>query len=139
MKQPRGKPFQKGQSGNPNGRPTGSRNKRTLALEEMLGNHIGAITQKAVDAAINGDMAAIKMIMDRMLPPARSRPISIELPPITDIASVSIAQSEILKAVTEGDLLLDEAEALTGLLEARRRSFEAADLEERIKQLEERF
>ena len=139
MKQLRGKPFQKGQSVNPNGRPAGSRNKRTLALEEMLGNHIGAITQKAVDAAINGDMAAIKMIMDRMLPPARSRPISIELPPITDIASVSIAQSEILKAVTEGDLLLDEAEALTGLLEARRRSFEAADLEERIKQLEERF
>jgi hypothetical protein len=105
----------------------------------MLGDHIGPITQKAVDAAINGDMAAIKMIMDRMLPPARSRPISIELPPITDIASVSIAQSEILKAVTEGDLLLEEAEALTGLLEARRRSFEAADLEERIKQLEERF
>lgn len=137
--QARGKPFQKGQSGNPNGRPAGSRNKRTLALEEILDGEVEDITRKAVDAAKNGDMFAIKLILDRVLPPVRSRPIFIDLPPLNDISSVSIAQSVIIQAVTAGDLLLDEAEALSGLLEARRRAFEATDLEERIKQLESRF
>ena len=134
----RGKPYQKGQSGNPKGRPAGARNRRTIALEEMLEGEIEAITRAAIDAAKNGDMAAIRLIMDRVLPPARCRPISIDLPAITDAASISSAQAEILRAVSTGDLLLDEAEALSGLLEARRRSLEAADLEERIKQLEAR-
>ena len=137
--QARGKPFQKGQSGNPNGRPAGARNKRTVALEEILDGEVEAITRKAVEAAKNGDMAAIKLIMDRVFPPVRSRPICIDLPPLNDISSVSQAQSAIIKAVTSGDLLLDEAEALSGLLEARRRAFEATDLEERIKQLESRL
>ena len=134
----RGKPFQKGQSGNPKGRPAGARNRRTIALEEMLEGEIEAITRAAINAAKNGDMAAIRLIMDRVLPPARCRPISIDLPAITDAASISSAQAEILRVVSTGDLLLDEAEALSALLEARRRTLEAADLEERIKQLEAR-
>ncbi len=135
----RGQPFQKGQSGNPKGRPPGARNRRTIALEEMLEGEIEAISRAAINAAKNGDMAAIRLIMDRVLPPARCRPIFIDLPPITDAASISSAQAEILRAVSTGNLLLDEAEALSGLLEVRRRSLEAEDLEERIKQLEARL
>jgi hypothetical protein len=137
--QQRGKPFQKGQSGNPNGRPLGARNQRTLALEELMDGEIEAITRKAIEAAKAGDIAAIRLVMDRVLPPARSRPISIDLPVLTDAASVSSAQAEILKAVAIGDLRLDEAESLSGLLEARRKSFETVELEDRIKELEARF
>jgi len=139
QQRPRGKPFQKGQSGNPNGRPAGSRNRLTLALEELMDGEIEAITRKAIDAAKGGDMAAIRLVMDRVLPPARSRPIFVDLPPITDAASILSAHAEVLRAVSTGDLLLEEAEALSGLLEARRRSLEAVDLENRIKQLEARF
>ena len=135
----RGKPFQKGQSGNPNGRPLGARNQRTLALEELMDGEIEAITRKAIEAAKAGDIAAIRLVMDRVLPPARSRPISIDLPVLTDAASVSSAQAEILKAVAIGDLRLDEAESLSGLLEARRKSLETVELEDRIKELEARF
>jgi len=137
--QQRGKPFQKGQSGNPNGRPLGARNQRTLALEELMDGEIEAITRKAIEAAKAGDIAAIRLVMDRVLPPARSRPISIDLPVLTDAASVASAQAEILKAVAIGDLRLDEAESLSGLLEARRKSLETVELEDRIKELEARF
>ena len=137
--QQRGKPFQKGQSGNPNGRPLGARNQRTLALEELMDGEIEAITRKAIEAAKAGDIAAIRLVMDRVLPPARSRPISIDLPVLTDAASVSSAQAEILKAVAIGDLRLDEAESLSGLLEACRKSLETVELEYRIKELEARF
>jgi hypothetical protein len=57
----------------------------------MLEGEIEAITRAAIDAAKNGDMAAIRLIMDRMLPPARCRPISIDIPAITDAASISSA------------------------------------------------
>jgi hypothetical protein len=39
----RGRPFQKGQSGNPDGRPNGSRNATTLALETLLDGQAQAI------------------------------------------------------------------------------------------------
>jgi hypothetical protein len=55
----RGKPFQKGQSGNPDGRPKGSRNATTLALETLLDGQATALTQKAIDLALAGDMARV--------------------------------------------------------------------------------
>ena len=45
-KKQRGKPFQPGQSGNPDGRPNGSRNKATLAIEELLDGEGEGLTRK---------------------------------------------------------------------------------------------
>jgi Family of unknown function (DUF5681) len=50
----RERPFEKGMSGNPNGRPKGSRNATTLALETLLDGQAKALTQKAIDHAILG-------------------------------------------------------------------------------------
>src|SRR3954465_9096925 len=47
--------FGPGQSGNPNGRPQGSRNKTTLAVEALLDGEAEALTRKAVELAKNGD------------------------------------------------------------------------------------
>ena len=74
----RGKPFQKGQSGNPDGRPKGSRNATTLALETLLDGQATALTQKAIDLALIGDMAALRICMDRILPPRKDRPITFD-------------------------------------------------------------
>ena len=51
----RGRPFAKGQSGNPAGRRRGSKNRRTLAARELLDGEAGALTRKAVDMAMSGD------------------------------------------------------------------------------------
>src|SRR4051812_29118501 len=64
----RGKPFRKGQSGNPNGRPKGARNATTLALETLLDGQATALTQKAIDLALTGDMAALRLCLDRIIP-----------------------------------------------------------------------
>jgi hypothetical protein len=134
----RGKPFEPGQSGNPAGRPVGSRNKATLAIESLLEGELESITRAAVEAAKNGDMAAVRIVMDRVYPARKSRPIHIELPPVADAAGVSAALDAVLVAVSNGELLLEEAEALTSLLEARRRAIETHDFELRIQRLEER-
>ena len=51
----RGRPFKKGQSGNPSGRPQGSRHKATLAIEELLDGEADKLTRKAVEMALEGD------------------------------------------------------------------------------------
>ena len=59
----RGRPFKKGQSGNPAGKPKGLRNKRTLDLEALLDGEAQAITRKAVEMAKAGDTVA--MLVER--------------------------------------------------------------------------
>src|SRR5258705_118225 len=70
--------FQKGRSGNPKGRPKGSRNAATLACEALLDGQAEALTQKAIQMALDGDPVAL-----RLCPPRRDRPVSFPLPPIT--------------------------------------------------------
>lgn len=63
--------FQKGQSGNPEGRPKGTKDKRT-ELRELLQPHAPALVEKAVELALQGDTTALKMCLDRIIPVMRS-------------------------------------------------------------------
>ena len=74
--------FKPGQSGNPDGQPKGSRNATTIALEKLLDGQATALTQKAIDLALAGDMAALRLCLDRILPPRKDRPVTFVLPPI---------------------------------------------------------
>jgi hypothetical protein len=64
-------PFRKEQSGNPAGRPKGARNKATVASETLLDGEAEAITRKAVEMALDGDTTALRLVMERILPPRK--------------------------------------------------------------------
>ena len=128
--------FKPGQSGNPAGSPKGARHATTLAIEALLDGEAEAITRKAIDAAKSGDMVAIRLVLDRICPPRKTRPIHIELPSISAVSDVAIAQQEVLRATCAGELLLEEAQALSGLLDARRKALETEELEVRLLELE---
>jgi hypothetical protein len=55
-----------GQSKRPS--PQGSRNKATIALEKLMEGGAEAIVQAVVDAAANGDIAAARLVLDRVVP-----------------------------------------------------------------------
>src|SRR4051794_18582712 len=82
----RGKPFSKGQSGNPGGRPMGARNKATLAMEALLDGEAEAITRKVIDMAKEGDTTAMRLVMDRILPPRKERPVTFTMPKLETAA-----------------------------------------------------
>jgi hypothetical protein len=77
--------WAKGTSGNQSGRPAGSRNKATEALQQMLEGEAERITRKAIDLALGGDLTAIRLCMERLLPPRKDRPVQIDLPPIETV------------------------------------------------------
>ena len=128
--------FQPGPSGNPAGRPKGARHATTLAIEALLEGEAESISRRAIEAAKAGDMIAIKLVLDRICPPRKSRPVQIALPNISDASGVASAQQAILTAACSGELLLDEAQALSGLLEVRRKALETQELEVRLSSLE---
>ena len=132
----RGRPFTKGQSGNPAGKPPGARHKTTLAAEALLDGEASKLTRKAIDLALDGDGAALKLCLDRILPPRRSRLLRMELPKIKAPGDIVAALGAVVDAVAAGQIAPDEAQGIAAVLEAKRRAIETAELEARIAALE---
>ena len=128
--------FKPGQSGNPNGRPKGSLNATTLAAQALLDGEAEALTRKAIELAKGGDLAALRLCMDRLLPPRKDRPVSLDLPRIDGARDVPIAISALLAAVAAGELAPSDAGEVTKLLDAYTRAVEINEPAERVDNLE---
>jgi hypothetical protein len=130
--------WKPGQSGNPKGRPRGSRNRVTLVALAAMEEGADAIARKVVDMAKEGDISAARLVIERLVPVAKERPIFLALPDTGSAEGVAQAQAAILQAVAAGDLLPGEAATLAGIVEARRKAVETLELEQRITALEGR-
>jgi hypothetical protein len=132
--------FRKGHSGNPAGRPPGCRNHATEMAEVLLEGEVDALTRKAVELALEGDTTALKLCLelclDRVVPRRKSQAVTFDLPQIDRVEDLGNAIGSVLKAAAGGRLFLDEAAALIGMMEARRKVMETIDLEKRLQALE---
>jgi hypothetical protein len=131
--------FSKGVSGNPAGRPPGSRNKSTLLWEEMLDGQAPALLQKVIDLALKGDPTALRLCLERISPPRKERLIDLSLPRITEGRHASAALTSILSAAAEGRITPGEAETLARTVEIHTRIIETEDLARRLDGLERAF
>ena len=129
----RGRPFEKGNSG----RPRGSRNKATLAAEALLDGQLEKLTRKAVDMAMGGDMAAMRLCLERIFPPRKDKPVTLDMPKLESAADAVEAMAAIVKAVANGNVTPLEANELAKLVDAFTRSIERHDLAQRVARLEE--
>jgi hypothetical protein len=129
--------FKKGESGNPQGRPVGTRNKTTLAALSLIEDEGEQLARKAVELALDGDLPALKLCMDRLLPPAKERPLeAFSLPQLNDQRSVLEALDTIAGKLSQGELLPAEATSICKVLEQYRKHFETTELAERLETLE---
>jgi hypothetical protein len=114
--------FQPGQSGNPAGRPKGALNRSTVAALALLEGEAEALTRKAVEMALAGDVVALKLCLERLVPPAKERVIpagAVRLPKLTK-RNVDESTAEVVGAVAEGRITPTEGERLVKLIEAHR-------------------
>jgi Family of unknown function (DUF5681) len=120
----RGRPFEKGRSGNPTGRRLGSRNKATLAAATLLAGESEALTRTAVELALAGDPTAMKLCIERILPPCRERAVKFSLPPIESTDDISAAMQAVTAALARGDITPGEAATIAGVVETFARAIE---------------
>ena len=122
--------------GNP-GKPQGARHKATQAALALLDGQAEALTQKAVETALAGDTAALRLCLERIVPPRKDAPVTFALPPMTAAADAAKGAAAVLAAVAIGDLTPTEGAHVMGLIETYRRTLETSELEARLAALED--
>jgi len=116
----RGRPFPKGQSGNPAGKPKGVRNRATLAAEALLEGEARALTRKTIELGLAGDTTALRLCLERLVPPRKDRAISLDLPEIKSPDDIAQALRAVLVAVGKGRITPSEAGEVMALIETSR-------------------
>ena len=133
--------FQKGTAPGP-GRPRGRRDAAsvlasTQRVEELAAEELDEIVRGLRDAAKAGDVQAGRLLLERAAPARKGTAISFNLPRIGTVDDLRSAYNDVLAGVGAGDLTLEEASQLFGLLEHHRRMLETVELQRRLEQLEE--
>jgi hypothetical protein len=135
MMKPRGRPFLPGNTSG-RGRPKGSRNKTTLAAQQLLDKYGEAITRTCIAQALKGDRQALRSCMDRVLPLRREAAVRLKLPAVETVRDVSVAEQAVVHEMASGRITPGEGEKFINVLETRRKSIETAELLTRLEKVE---
>lgn len=120
------------------GRPKGTRNLKTVAIESLLEGQAKALTQTAISKALEGDSVALRLCMDRIMPAPKDKRIKVQLPSISSSRDLLKAASDVMISVQYGELTPLEGEKVIALLERCQKLFVSVDLVERIEALEQK-
>ncbi|WP_280569770.1 DUF5681 domain-containing protein [Chromohalobacter sp. 296-RDG] len=125
--------YKPGQSGNPRGRPKGTKDARTR-WRQSLEKHGDELVAKAVEMALEGDGQALKLCIDRAIPAYRpaAEPVRFEMQgdTLTDKAS------EILNAVSRGEIDPQTGRSLIDAIGSLVKVQEVDDIQRRLDALE---
>jgi hypothetical protein len=128
--------FLQGRSGNPAGREKGSRNRATMLAEQLFDGATDALANKAVAMALDGDVAAMRLVIGRIIAPRRHRPTAFALPPLRGAADGAVAVAAIAEAASSGALSTAEAAELSQVVDTFLRALDAGEIEARLRRLE---
>lgn len=131
-----GRPFPKGRSGNPAGRPRGTRNNPLESGRKLLSRNSRPLIEKAIERALTGDAAALRLCLDRLLPRVREGAVSLALPPVRNAADILPMTTAVAAALARGEISPNEAGALGRFVEALVRALETSEFERRLRALQ---
>jgi len=120
------------------GRPMGARNRATVAIEALLEGEAEKLTRKAITLALKGNVACLRLCLDRIAPPRRDRAVQFAIPALKSADDASKAMAAITTAVASGELTPNEAAELSRVVDGYVKALEATEIERRIQTLEER-
>lgn len=126
-------PYTKGKSGNPNGRPKGSKDKRTLLFQQLV-PHGGKLVQKAVALALDNDPAMLALCINKLIPNPKpvDRPVAVK--GLT--GTLTERGDKVINATAKGEITPAEAQILLGALASQAKLQEIDELTQRIEALE---
>jgi len=132
----RGRPFEPGNKFG-RGRPRGSRNKKAIALQQLLDEYLPTLMRKAIAMALQGDVSLLRMLLDRKLPKAYGSPLKIGRLPSSTIEEVAHSHQTVINEVTSGNLTPAQALQIDSLLETSRKVIATVDVVKRLDALEQ--
>jgi hypothetical protein len=130
----RGKPFAAGNTFG-KGRQRGSRNKRTK-LMELMEDHGEAMIKQCQILALNGDPTALRLCVERLIPPCRASRNQFRLPPMKTMADLGEVLPAVAREVARGRLSAQDGEAFSRMIETQRRTIESEEFEKRLRVIE---
>lgn len=125
-------PWKKGESGNPLGKRPGltPRGKFRQQVEKA----VPEIVENVIQAARAGDMAAIKLILDRCIPALKPTSDVVKLAlPAGDLSGQAEA---VIQATATGFLAPEQAKTLIDVIAGKARIIEVGELAQRLESLE---
>jgi hypothetical protein len=105
-------------------------------LQSLLEGEGDALLRVCIAHGLDGNMAAARLALDRLMPAAKERCIRIELPTIESATDLPKAIGAIVGQVASGSITPSEGSTICGMLSAMRSAFELVDLAARIEEIE---
>ncbi len=128
--------WKPGQSGNPKGKPRGTRHRKTL-MSQAIVDEVQAVLDVVIEKAKAGDMTAASLLMARVIPTLRPRAEKVEF--ALDTRGSLLAQGEqVLQAIANAELEPDVGKSLLDSIGAFATLKQVDELSERIDALEQR-
>lgn len=129
--------FQPGSSGNPRGRKPGTGHRQQL-FNALVAPHRDALFNAAIQLALGGNEAMLRLFLDRMLPAKPSDDtVTVAIPDRLNRPSTLASCGEaVLNTVAEGTLTPKQGASIMGCLEAQRKIVETCELAQRIDEIE---
>jgi hypothetical protein len=113
---PPGRPWVKGQSGNPAGRPPKRAHAAHYVARSLIGRKAVPLTRKQIDLALAGDKTMLRLCQQSIMPPRREAPIDLQLPPITERGDLKAMMMAVADAAARGTIASAQAGALVRML-----------------------
>jgi hypothetical protein len=107
-----------------------------MAAEALLDGEAEAISRKLIEKALEGDTTALRLCLDRILPPRRERPVAFDLPKIGTAAEALSASSAVIASCAAGALSPRDAAEIMGLVSTHIHMLELTEIEARLTALE---
>ncbi len=131
----RGQPFEIGNKFG-KGRPPGSPNKLTNEARKILDDHKVPLIRTCIAAGLKGDMKAMMMCLDRLIPLRRQPTPNLNFPPTKTIADIALAYSALARKIARGKCPAAEAQVIADVLKAQLDLILLNSLEPRLRELE---
>ena len=109
-----------------------------MLAERLLDGQAEELIQQCVQKALDGDSTAMRLCIERLVPPRKDRPVNLDLPQMECVEDTIKAMAVISSGVADGELTPSEGQVLSGMVENYRKAIETTELEERISNLEKR-
>jgi hypothetical protein len=102
-----------------------------MLADNLMRDDAENIVRVVLEAAMGGDMTAARLVLERIAPVRKGRPVYFDLPPANTADDVGAAMAS-------GDLTPDEAATVASVLEIRRKTIETEEFMQRLQAIEEK-